>query len=136
MVEPFENQMEEAHVISRTGKAALLAAVIGGLIASSSNSSAHAMGGPCDAQFAAVESAINDATFLGKNAAGDEASLVAKVAAAEEKAAEGKALDAIAKLEDISSTADALAAAPKPKLQDASAIDAAVADAIACLNVT
>ena len=122
-------------MILRTGTAALLAAAIGGLIGSSNIATAHELAAPCEAELAAVESAITDATFIGKNASADEASLLAKLTSAEAKLAEGKTTDAIAKLEDISTTADALAGASKPKLESASNIDAAVDQAIACLSV-
>lgn len=122
-------------MILRTAKAALLATSIGAFIVSSNVvSSAYTVVSGCEAELANVASAIDNTTFLGNNADGNEANLVAKLGAAQEKAAAGKTLDAIVKLQDVAATADAWANAAKPKLESAGAIDAAVDGAIACLS--
>ena len=88
----------------------------------------------CSDELTAVSNAIGQAQFLGKNAAADASNLNGKVEEATAKAEQVKFADSIAKLADISSTATALASAPKPKLADASGINSAVDRAVACLS--
>jgi hypothetical protein len=90
--------------------------------------------GACAFELNAVEAAIRGATFTGQNATTDQSNLLAKLEAANAKVAEGKFSDAVDKLDDISDKATALAGAAKPKLADATAINTAVAGAIACVG--
>lgn len=90
--------------------------------------------GSCSTELNAVETAIDDAVFLGKKAGTDESNLDAKLDAAAAKIALQKYSDAIDKLENISDTATALAGAPKPKLDDATGINSAVSAAITCVG--
>ena len=112
--------------------------IVAGLLAAAGSSSVRAAAElscqPCAAEFAAVEDAILNATFLGQNAGKAQVGLLDKLTQAADKAEQGKVADSIAKLEDIVATANALAAAPKPKLEDASGINAAVNATIACLS--
>ena len=88
----------------------------------------------CSTQIADVGTAIDDAAFLTPKADSNESNLVAKLAAAAAKLDCGKPADAIDKLEDISDKATAWADAPKPKLEDATVINGAVGDALACIG--
>lgn len=88
----------------------------------------------CATELDSVGGAIVAATFFGKNAATNETNLLAKLEAARAKLGLGKPGDAVDKLQDISDTATALADATKPKLDDASVINAAVATAIVCIG--
>jgi hypothetical protein len=90
--------------------------------------------GSCSTQLNAVETAIQTAVFLGKNATSDQTNLLAKLDAAGAKISLGKFSDAVDKLQNISDTATALAGAAKPKLADATAINQAVGDTIACVG--
>jgi hypothetical protein len=90
--------------------------------------------GSCANELNAVETAIQAGVFLGQNAATDQSNLLAKLEAAGAKIQLGKAADAVDKLQDISDKATALAEAPKPKLADATVINAAVTAAIACVG--
>ena len=122
-------------MILRIGRAAVLAAAVGSFIGSADVAAkTYNTVEPCTAEFDAVGIAIDDALFLGNKADADRNNLLGKLTAAEAKAAEGKTADAIAKLSDIAGTANALANAQKPKLEDASAIEASVDQAIACLS--
>jgi hypothetical protein len=62
--------------------------------------------------------------------------LAAKVQAASAKLAAGKTTDAVAKLVDFQTTLNALAAAPKPKLDPAvaQALSAEAQGAVVCIN--
>ena len=91
--------------------------------------------GACSAELNAVEQAINDGEFLGNKASTDQSNLLVKLQAAAGKLSLQKFSDAVDKLQDISDTATALATAPKPKLRDATTINDAVIDAIACVPV-
>jgi hypothetical protein len=82
----------------------------------------------------AVGAAINSGKYLGNRAATDKQNLLVKLAAAYDKVSLKKWADAVGKLEDIQTTADALAAAAKPKLYSAAEIDAAVDAAQTCLT--
>jgi len=88
--------------------------------------------GQCSSELNAVELAIDNANFLGKRAETDRSNLQAKLEATNAKIILLKYSDAIDKLTDISDTATALADAAKPKLEDATAINEAVASAIGC----
>jgi hypothetical protein len=89
---------------------------------------------PCGAEIDAVRTSIEQARFDGKNSVSDQSNLLAKVDVAASKVVEGKLTDAAAKLQDVADTAVALASAPKPKLDDAGGITAAVDAAITCLS--
>lgn len=88
--------------------------------------------GPCSVELNDVELAIQDAVFLGSRASSNESNLLTKLEAAAAKIAQNKPSDAIDKLDDIASAATAWANASKPKLVDASGINTAVSQAIAC----
>lgn len=90
--------------------------------------------GACESQLNALEAAIENAVFLGNNASSDRSNLLAKLEAAAAKLEMGKFSDAVDKLQDISDKATALAAAAKPKLEDAGGINSAVVDAISCVG--
>jgi hypothetical protein len=90
--------------------------------------------GSCGSELNAVEAAIESAVFLGNKATTEESNLLAKLEAAHAKILLGKFSDAVDKLQDISDRATALADAPKPKLEDATGINGAVVDAIACVG--
>ena len=90
--------------------------------------------GSCGSELNAVEAAIESGVFLGNKATTGESNLLAKLEAANAKILLGKFSDAVDKLQDISDRATALADAPKPKLEDATGINGAVGDAIACVG--
>ena len=110
---------------------ALLAAAMGMW---TSVASANHFTGACAAELNAVETAIRNGEFLGQRAATDQSNLLAKLEAADATIDLGKFSDAVDKLTDISDKATELANAPKPKLGDASGVNKAVADAIACVG--
>lgn len=103
------------------------------LLASSNSAAASHFTGSCSIELNVLEEAIEDSVFLGRNAGTSESNLLAKLAAAAAKLALGKLDGAVDKLSDISEKATALATANKPKLEDATAINQAVVDAIACV---
>lgn len=80
--------------------------------------------------FNAVEAAINAARFTNLR---DQTNLLSKLQAAYSKTLSSKWSDASAKLEDISSTATALAGAARPKLDSADTINSTVLTAQACI---
>jgi len=84
----------------------------------------------------AVFVAIDNGKYTGKRAADDEQNLKDKLYDAYTKVSQKKWADARGKLEDIQTTADALASATKPKLDalSASNIDKAVDAAQTCLT--
>lgn len=90
--------------------------------------------GSCGSELNAVEAAIEGSVFLGSKATTEESNLLAKLEAANAKILLGKFSDAVDKLQEISDRATALADAPKPKLEDATGINEAVVDAIACVG--
>lgn len=90
--------------------------------------------GACALELNAVETAINAAVFQGPRANTDKSNLLAKLDAADAKVDLGKFSDAVDKLGEISDKATELANAPKPKLADATGINTAVSDAIACVG--
>ena len=81
-----------------------------------------------------IAQAIDDAYFIGKRADTDESNLIAKLAASGAKVSQNKFSDAIDKLMQISDKATALASAQKAKLDDATGINIAVTDALACVG--
>jgi hypothetical protein len=95
---------------------------------------ASAAPGDCGVELYAVETAIQEAIFLGNKATTDQSNLLAKLATATAKVGLNKYSDAVDKLQDISDTATALAVAPKQKLADASGINGAVVTAIGCVG--
>ena len=80
-----------------------------------------------------LAAAISGGLYTGKRAATDESNLLTKLAAAEAKVSFDKFSDAIDKLDQISEKATDLANAQKSKLDDATAINNAVTDAIGCV---
>jgi hypothetical protein len=88
----------------------------------------------CDTETGMVAIEITSAVFNGKRADRDRNNMLLKVEAAISKIDAEKYSDAIGKLIDISDKANALADAPKPKLEDASGINAAVLAAAVCIN--
>src|SRR5690606_30236564 len=104
------------------------------LAAWTETASAYPFGGSCGSELSAVGAAIQSAEFLGRKAATDQTNLMAKLEAAAAKVQLTKYSDAVDKLQDISDTATALADAPKPKLEDATGINTAVIEAIACVG--
>ncbi len=91
--------------------------------------------GSCSLELNAVEASINSGIFLGRKATTDQSNLLAKLDAANAKISQAKYGDAIDKLMDISDTATALAGATKPKLEDATTINNAVAAAVSCVGL-
>ena len=89
--------------------------------------------GDCVDEMVAVDNAIVAGGYTGKRASTDESNLLAKSAAARSKLDLDKFSDAVDKLLDISDKATALAGAQKSKLVDATDINDAVSDAIACI---
>ena len=84
-----------------------------------------------------VELAIINANYLGKRATSDESSLQVKLGSARVKVDKDKILNAVEKLEAISSKASGWTdplITRKPKLLDATGINTAVGAAIACVN--
>lgn len=90
--------------------------------------------GACGAELNAVEFAIDNGIFYGRNAASSQSNLLTKLEAAAAKIALGKYSDAADKLLDISDSATKLAESSKPKLEDASAINGSVGQAIGCVG--
>jgi len=90
--------------------------------------------GACAVELNAVEAAINAAVFQGQRANSDKSNLLAKLDAADAKVDLAKFSDAVDKLGEISDKATELANASKPKLADATGINTAVSDAIACVG--
>ena len=88
--------------------------------------------GHCADKLNAVELAIDEGIFTGRG--NDQTNLLAKLTAADAKVGLGKINSAIDKLMDISDKATALAGSPKQKLVDASDINTAVDNAIACVG--
>ena len=88
----------------------------------------------CSTEIGQVKQAIDAATFFGQNATSNESNLLAKVNSATAKLGQNKPADAIDNLMSVSDKATDLATAPKPKLDDASAINTAVTGAIACIG--
>ena len=115
----------------KLGAAILLCATVGGW---SGATLADHFTGACAIQLNATETAIQTAIFLGRNASTDRTNLLAKLQAAGAKVGLTKYSDAVDKLQNISDTATALANAPKPKIEDASGINAAVVTAIGCVG--
>ena len=97
-------------------------------------STAHADDGWCGDQLTAVQTAIDGGFYSGKKATSNMSNLVMKLEAADAKLTLHKFGDAIDKLYDISEKATAWADAPKAKLDDATAINYAVADAMTCIG--
>ncbi len=100
---------------------------------------AHGGALSCEVELDELRSAIGAAEFTGQRAATDEANMLAKVDDAERKLAQGKAADALQKLENIRETALALStpdAKGKTKLdaEGAAAIIAAVNVAETCIQ--
>lgn len=90
--------------------------------------------GACGEELNSVEFAINNGVFYGRNAATSKSNLLVKLEAAGAKVALGKYSDAVDKLLDISDSATKLADSPKSKLEDASAINGSVGQAIGCVG--
>jgi hypothetical protein len=120
--------------MTNSTKAVVLMLLMAAMGAWTSVARADHFTGACAFELNAVEAAIRSATFAGQNATTDQSNLLAKLEAANAKVAEGKFSDAVDKLDDISDKATALAGAAKPKLADATAINTAVASAIACVG--
>jgi hypothetical protein len=97
-------------------------------------STAYASDALCSDYMVAVQSAIDGGIYSGRNATSNESNLEVKLEAAEMKLTDYKFGDAVDKLYDLSDKATAWADAPKEKLDDATAINYAVADAIACIG--
>lgn len=111
----------------------LLALAVLSLVLSAGAASASHFTGMCATELNAVEQAITDAVYLGNRADSNESNLLVKLEAAAAKLAQEKPADAIDKLQDISDKVTAWANAPKAKIEDATGINDAVADAIACV---
>ena len=88
----------------------------------------------CAADLQDVGTAIEEAVFTGRRATTDESNLCAKLTAAGAKLNLEKDSNAVDKLLDISDKATAMATARKPKLDDATDINNAVTNAIACIG--
>jgi hypothetical protein len=107
---------------------------LGILLLLPSESNAEPYTGQCDDLLAVVGQKIESANFIGNKAETNRSNLLAKLAEAQAKVYREKYNDAITKLGNISDTSTALANAPKPKLEDASAINYAVSSAIDCVG--
>lgn len=90
--------------------------------------------GPCGGALDAVQQAIEAAAFFDPKAATNESNLLVKLDSAAAKLKQNKPLDAMANLDAISDRATELATAPKPKLDDATGINYAAANAITCVG--
>jgi hypothetical protein len=97
-------------------------------------STAHADDGWCGDQLTAVQAAIDGGVYSGRKATSNVSNLSMKLDAADAKLSLHKFDGAVDKLYDISEKATAWADAPKAKLDDATAINYAVADAISCIG--
>ena len=120
--------------MTNTMKAVALTLLMAAMGAWASAARADHFTGACAFELNAVEAAIQGGAFQGQNASTDRSNLLAKLEAANAKVAARKFSDAVDKLDEISDKATALAGAPKPKLADATAINTAVAAAIACVG--
>jgi hypothetical protein len=107
---------------------------LGILLLLPSESNAEPYTGQCDDLLAAIGQKIESAHFIGNKAETDRSNLFAKLAEAQAKVYLKKYNDSITKLGNISDTSTALANARKPKLEDASAINYAVSNAIGCVG--
>ena len=85
----------------------------------------------CQTELDALRSAIGSATFTNQK---DQNNLIAKLGAAETKLTEGKTDDAVAKITNIRSAVERLAAGGKVDQEGADAIDDAAAAAVTCLE--
>jgi len=97
-------------------------------------STAYASDALCSEDLAAVQRAIDGGIYSGRKATSNKSNLEVKLVAAETKLTAYKFGDAVDKLYDISEKATAWADAPKAKLDDATAINYAVADAMTCIG--
>ena len=100
------------------------------LVLSSSKSYAQTT---CQTELGALQSAIGSATFTNQK---DQVNLIAKLDAAEDKLEQGKTDDAVAKITNIRSAVEKLAAGGKVDQEGADAIDDAAAAAVTCLERT
>ena len=100
------------------------------MVLSSSKSDAQTA---CQTELDALRSAIGSATFTNQK---DQVNLIAKLDAAEDKLEQGKTDDAVAKITNIRSAVERLAAGGKVDPQEAKAIDDAAAAAVTCLEGT
>ena len=87
----------------------------------------------CQTELDALRSAIGSATFTNQK---DQVNLIAKLDAAEDKLEQGKTDDAVAKITNIRTAVERLAAGGKVDPQEAKAIDDAAAAAVTCLEGT
>jgi hypothetical protein len=92
------------------------------------------MFGQCDDLLVDVKQKIASANFLGNKAETDRTNFLAKPDEAQAKIYLKKNSDLIIKLGNISDTSTVLANAPKPKLDDASAINYTVLSATDCVS--
>jgi hypothetical protein len=120
--------------MTNRSKMAVVVLLSAAMVGSAQVARADHFTGSCGSELNAVEAAIESGVFLGNKATTDESNLLAKLEAADAKIFLGKFSDAVDKLQDISDRATALADAPKPKLEDATGINGAVVDAIACVG--
>ena len=103
------------------------------LVAFPDRAAADPFEGSCRTKLDALDDAIETAVFLGRNSS-SRSNLIAKLEAAAAKLSLGKLADAVDKLLDISEKATVMATANKPKLEDATNINSAVAEAIGCVS--
>jgi hypothetical protein len=108
----------------------LLMLILSSLLIVLSASKAHAQTS-CDTELNTLRSAITSANFTNEK---DRNNLLLKVDAAETKLSQGKTPDAVAKIQDIKSAVNKLAAGNKFGSADAQAINDAADAAIACLQ--
>jgi hypothetical protein len=85
----------------------------------------------CQTELDALRSAIGSATFTNQK---DQNNLIAKLDAAEDKLEQGKTDDAVAKITNIRTAVEKLAAGGKVNQEGADAIDDAAAAAVTCLE--
>jgi len=119
---------------NRKGFALILTLAAALILMSTGMANAGHFTGDCSTELNAVEAAIVAGTYSGNRAATNQSNLLAKLEAADAKIGLGKNDGAIDKLMDISDKATAWAGARKAKLDDATDINNAVANAIACVG--
>ena len=121
---------------ARRHRTALIAALLGvavalvGLPASASASTVA----ECQAQIDQLSAKTQTVAISGQNADKDRAGLLGKLSSASTKLEQGKADDAVMKLEDFRTKVQSLEAAAQVSAQDAQALTAGANDAIACIG--
>lgn len=130
--------MYKKTVLARRGPvlAAALIVALHAPLALAWSSGAPYGGQPCDTELNTVGYAVDGATYTGQKPAADRANLLAKLDSARAKVGLAKFADALAKLDDLHATVEAMAGAAKPKLAESStaAIYTALGGAALCIG--